>query len=204
MAFRFFGLTGGLASGKSTVAARFRELGVPVVDADDVAREVVAPGSPGLAQVVEVFGAEVLRSDGTLDRALLASRVFGDDEARRRLNGILHPRIGLRTAERAAELAASGVPLACYEATLLVENGLVEAFRPLVVVVASEAAQIARAVTRDGATEEHVRARLAAQMPLAEKAAQADYVIDNAGSRDELLARSDAVLGLIRARFGGG
>lgn len=204
MSFRFFGLTGGLASGKSTVAAHFRERGVPVVDADDVAREVVAPGTPGLAQVVAAFGAEVLRRDGSLDRALLASRVFGDDAARRRLNGLLHPLIGQRTAERAAELAASGVPLACYEATLLVENGLVDAFRPLVVVVASEAAQIARAVARDGATEEHVRARLAAQMPLAAKAARADYVIENEGSREELLARSDVVLGLIRARFGGG
>ncbi len=201
MSLRLFGLTGGVATGKSTVAARFRERGLSVIDADVVAREVVLPNSAGLAAVVDAFGESVLSEDGSLDRKKLADRVFGDDVARRRLNGILHPRIGARTAELAAELGARGETLACYEATLLVENGLAEGFRPLVVVVSDEAAQVRRAMARDGADEASVRARIRAQMPGIEKAKLADYVIENAGDKAALIARADAVLDEIRARY---
>jgi dephospho-CoA kinase len=180
---RLFGLTGGLASGKSTVAARLRELGIPVIDADQLAREVVAPGTDGLSAVVAAFGADVLDASGALDRAKLASIVFSDPERRRTLNGILHPRIAALTATRAAELATQGHTLACYEAALLVENGLADAFRPLVVVAVPPEMQVARAMARDGATEEQARARLAAQLPLADKIRVADHVIDNSGDR---------------------
>ena len=203
MGIHVFGLTGGVASGKSTVAARFRAKGLPVIDADQLAREVVAPGTPGLAAVVEAFGREILAEDGSLDRAKLAEVVFHDRDKRRILNGILHPRIAAASAERIAELDAAGEKLACYEAALLVENGLVDAFRPLVVVAVAEETQVARAMARDDATEAQARARIAAQLPLATKIAAADHVIDTSGPREETAPRVDAVLDEIRARFGG-
>jgi dephospho-CoA kinase len=195
-----FGLTGGLASGKSTVAARLRALSVPVIDADQVARDVVAVGTPGLAAVVGAFGAGVLQVDGSLDRQKLGELVFGDPEKRRQLNGILHPLIGAESMRRVAEHAARGEALACYEAALLVENGLVEAFRPLVVVAVPREVQIARAMTRDGATAEQAEARVAAQLPLSAKVAAADYVIENVGTREETERRTDEVLAEIRKR----
>ncbi len=194
-----FGLTGGIASGKSVVAARLRARGLPVLDADALAREVVARGSDGLAAVVETFGPEVVTADGDLDRKRVADVVFRDAAARARLNAIVHPRIGALTARRSAELAARGEPLACYEAALIVENGLADMFRPLVVVSAPEAVQIARAVARDGATEDEARARVSAQMPLAAKAAVADIVLENTGTLAELDARTDAMLARVCA-----
>ncbi|HVY48749.1 MAG TPA: dephospho-CoA kinase [Minicystis sp.] len=197
-----FGLTGGIASGKSTVAARLRELGVPVIDADQLAREVVAPGSEGLAAVVAAFGEGVLAEDGALDRKALAAVAFADPARRRQLNAILHPRIAALTMQRSAALAARGEPVACYEAALLVENGLADAFRPLVVVAVPEDVQVARAMARDGSTEADARARIAAQLPLADKVNVADHVIDNAGSIEATRRRTDDVLRAIRAAAG--
>jgi dephospho-CoA kinase len=202
MTLHVFGLTGGIGSGKSTVADRFRATGLPVIDADRIAREVVEPGTEGLRAVVDAFGPSVLTADGALDRAALAAIVFGDDEKRRRLNGLLHPRIAARTFERTAALDAAGERLACYEAALLVENGLADAFRPLVVVSAPEDVQVARAVARDGSTAEQALARIRAQLPLQEKVRAADYVIDNGGARQATLRRADEVLAAIRARVG--
>ncbi|MDI1478796.1 dephospho-CoA kinase [Polyangium sp. y55x31] len=200
MAFVFFGLTGGIACGKSTVAARFREQGVQVIDADVVARQAVAPGTSGLMEIVKLFGEGVLRGDGTLDRAKLGTIVFGDEEKRRALNRILHPRIGARTMMLAQELAQRGEPLACYEATLLVENGMQDAFRPLVVVTAPEAVQVARTMARDGIDEKSALARIRAQMPVAEKVKVADHVIDTSGTMEETIRRADEVLAAIRAK----
>lgn len=201
MGLVLFGLTGGLGSGKSTVAARFRAQGLPVIDADALAREAVAKGTEGLDEVVRAFGPEVLLPDGSLDRARVAAVVFADPGKRRQLNAIVHPRITAITLERAAALEAQGEPLACYEAALLVENRVVDAFRPLVVVAVPEAVQIARAMARDGATEDEVRARLAAQLPLSSKVAVADYVIENSGDRAATERQADEVLASIRARF---
>ncbi len=199
-----FGLTGGIASGKSAVAARFRERGVPIVDADALAREVVAPGSEALAAIASAFGPELIAADGSLDRKKLAAEVFGDDGnvKVKKLNAIMHPRIGLLGAQKTAELAARGEPLACYEAALLVENGLAEAFRPLVVVAAPLEVQVARARTRDGADEAAVRARIAAQLPLAEKTRAADVVVQNDGTLVELRARADDALDAVCALVG--
>ncbi|UQA56416.1 dephospho-CoA kinase [Polyangium aurulentum] len=204
MGFVLFGLTGGIACGKSTVAARFREHGVEVIDADQVARLAVAPGTSGLAEVVKAFGEEVLRPDRTLDRQKLAAIVFDDDEKRLRLNKILHPRIAGRTMLLAQELAERGEKLACYEATLIVENGMADAFRPLVVVTAPEAVQVARVMSRDGATEAAALARIRAQMPLEEKVKAADYVIENAGDLEATLRQADEVLEKIRAKVEAG
>jgi dephospho-CoA kinase len=199
MSIVVFGLTGGLASGKSSVAARFRARGVPVIDADQIAREVVEPGSEGLAAIVEAFGHGVLAPDGSLDRAHLGDLVFGAADKRRALNAILHPRIAARSAQRIAALDAAGETLACYEAALLVENNLADAFRPLVVVAVPLDVQIARAMARDGSTEEQARARIAAQLPLANKIVAADHVIDNAGEVSTTERRADEVLDAIRA-----
>lgn len=195
-----FGLTGGLASGKSTVAALIRARGIPVIDADQIAREVVLPGTEGNEAVVQAFGPDVRKEDGSLDRPKLAEIVFNNPEQRKRLNSILHPRIAMMTAERASKLEAEGEPLACYEAALLVENGLADAFRPLVVVAAPEELQVRRAMERDHASEEQARARLGAQLPLASKVAAADYIIDNSGDAAALALRVDEVLAAIRSK----
>ncbi|MCL2724748.1 MAG: dephospho-CoA kinase [Polyangiaceae bacterium] len=196
-----FGLTGGIASGKSTVGARFASRGVPVIDADRLARDVVEKGTSGLAEIARIFGEDVLAEDGSLDRKKLAREVFGNDEKRRTLNAIVHPRIRDKSLEEARALSEAGHLLACYEAALLVENGIANAFRPLVVVSAPENMQIARACARDGVTEEDVKARIRAQTPLAEKTRVADFVIENADSRDALHARTDEVLDAICARL---
>jgi dephospho-CoA kinase len=202
MAIRVFGLTGGLASGKSAVARMIRARGVPVLDADVVAREVAEKGSEGLAAIVEAFGEGVLAPDGSMDRAKVAEIVFADFAKLHALNDIIHPRIAALTAQRIAELEAAGEPLACYEAALLVENGLADAFRPLVVASVPEETQVARAMARDAATEAQVRARLAAQHSLAAKVAAADFVIDNSGDLAATEARVDEVLAAIRKQTG--
>lgn len=198
---RLFGLTGGVASGKSTVAARFRACQVPVIDADDVARQVVAPGTEGLDEVLAAFGVELRRPDGALDRARLAERVFADGAARQRLNAILHPRIRAEADRQAEALAVRGVELCCYEAALLVESGLADRYRPLVVAVAPVELQIARLMQRDGLDERAARQRIAAQLPLAEKIAVADFVVDTSGSLAETASRADDALAAVRARL---
>jgi dephospho-CoA kinase len=194
---RVFGLTGGIASGKSTVSRRFAARGVPIVDADVVARDVVRPGSEGLAALVAAFGPTILDATGALDRPALAALAFASRDAQRTLNGITHPRIAIETQRR---LAAVDGPLACYDAALLVENGLADAFRPLVVVAADEATQITRAIARDGLAEDEIRRRIGLQKPLADKIALADVVIHNDGTLDELLERTDDALDQILRR----
>jgi len=189
-----FGLTGGIACGKSTVAGFLVERGVGVVDADQIAREVVEPGTQGLRAIVEAFGPSVLTADGALDRKALGARVFGDEAARMRLNALTHPLIRSVSMKRAKEMAASGQRLIAYEAALLVEAGHADTFRPLVVVVAGLALQLARLMERDAMTEAEARARLAAQMPLGAKAAAADFVIDTSCSLQDVRARTHQVL----------
>ena len=197
-----FGLTGGIASGKSTAAARLRWRGVPVIDADDLAREVVAPHTSGLREIVEAFGRDILDATGALDRKALARIAFADDAARSRLNAITHPRIAALTMERSLELARAGEPLACYEAALIVENGAADAFRPLVVVACPEDVQLARVRSRDAASAEDALARIRAQKPLGEKVAVADFVIDTSGTLEQSARRTDEVLAAICARVG--
>lgn len=202
MTLRVFGLTGGIGSGKSSVARRFSARRLPVIDADVLAREVVEPGTPGLEQVVATFGSSTIGPDGRLDRAALGAQVFGDADARARLNGILHPLIRQAFAEKRSTLEGAGEALACYEAPLLVEVGLAESLRPLVVVALSEELQLARVMQRDGASEEQARARVSAQLPLSQKVALADYVIDNHGSELDTVTQADRVLDAIATSFG--
>jgi len=184
------GLTGGIASGKSTVARVLAEQSAGIVDADQVAREVVAPGSEGLREVVAAFGPEVLAADGSLDREKLGSIVFADPQARMRLQSITHPRIGRLSAQRLAALQQSEAPYVVYEAALLVETGAHKGLDALVVVAADEGLQVSRVMQRDGLSEEAARKRIAAQLPLAQKIEVADFVVHNDGSLRELQERT--------------
>lgn len=195
------GLTGGIASGKSVVARGLRALGVTVIDADQLAREVVQKGSEGLAEVVRAFGEEVLQPDGTLDRERVAARVFKDAEARARLNAIVHPRIGALSLERIAQAQASSTPYVVYEAPLLVETGSYRGLHALVVVATSPKVQLERVVARDGLTPDAAKARLDAQMPLRAKLAVADYVIQNDAGIPELEAQVAALHQTLCERF---
>ncbi|MDP9151452.1 MAG: dephospho-CoA kinase [Myxococcota bacterium] len=202
MTVHLFGLTGGIASGKSTVASRWRARRLPVIDADALAREVVAPGTVGLRQLVSAFGGGVLGAQGELDRKALARIAFADAAALRSLNAITHPLIAARAAERALELDRVGEPLACYEAALLVENGVAAAFRPLVVCSCPEDVQEARVLARDAYAAHDAFARIRAQMPLAAKVALADYVIDTGGTLADSSLQADRVLRAICASLG--
>ncbi len=197
---KVLGLTGGIATGKSTVARLLADKhGIPVVDADRMARDVVARGTPGLAAVVEAFGEEVLTDDGTLDRAHLRRVVMADPEARKTLEGITHPRIGQGIAEQLGHWAMEGVPLAAVEAALLVETGSYRLYDVLVVVAASEDTQIARVMARDGVPEGEARAVLAAQLPLADKIAVAHHVVHNDDTPEALEVAVDALVEALRA-----
>ncbi len=198
------GLTGGIASGKSRVARILSESGVPVIDADQVAREVVEKGTDGLRAIVARFGAGVLTDDGALDRDKLAKIVFSDPEARAALNAITHPRIAQRSAELIGAAQAGDAPYVAYEAALLVETGVYKGLSALVVVSAPEHLQRERAIARDGATNEAVAARIRSQLPLADKVAVADYVIENDGDFDTLRARTLNVHTRLVERFGAG
>lgn len=175
------GVTGGLGSGKSRVAKLFGELGAAVLDADQLSREVVAPGTPGFFAVLEAFGREYLAPDGSLDRRRLGQLVFSDPEARRRLEAIIHPEVVRTMRARAEALERSGSRVVVLEVPLLFEAGLAGEVDKVVVVDAPEEERLVRVQTRDGLLEAEVRERLAAQIPLAEKVRWADYVIDNAG-----------------------
>ena len=196
-----FGLTGGIASGKSAVAARLRERGVPVIDADKLARDAVAPGTETLAAIVKRFGADMLFPDGSLDRKKLGAIVFKDEEKRNALNAIVHPQVTLLTFNASRLYRDEGEALVAYEAALILENGMADAFRPLVVVAAPEEVQLARIMSRDQLAEDEARARIAAQMPVGEKIAAADYVIENTGSLAELERRTDDVLAALCERL---
>jgi dephospho-CoA kinase len=180
------GLTGGIGAGKSTVAGELSQLGAIVVDSDQIAREVVEPGTDGLAEVVAAFGEDVLDDDGRLDRPALGRVVFADDEARTRLNGILHPRIGARTAELIAGAPDDAVVV--HDVPLLVENGMGPAFALVVVVDAPEDVRVARLAETRGMAEEDARARIRAQAGEDDRRAAADVWIDNVGDVDAVHA----------------
>ncbi|MBY6203607.1 dephospho-CoA kinase [Halomonas denitrificans] len=184
---RVIALTGGIASGKTAVSDRFAALGVPVVDTDLLARDVVAPGTPGLDDVVEAFGAELLDETGALDRRALRERIFGDADARRRLESLLHPRI-VQAARQAIERAGSDpqVRYVVLVVPLLVETGLFEDADRVLVVDVPETLQLERLAARDGVGVEQARAAVAAQATREQRLAVADDVIDNTGSLDAL------------------
>ena len=187
---RLIGLTGGIATGKSTFARLLRERGLPVIDADELSR-AASRTDPVLAAIRREFGPDYLLPGGRLDRKKLGALVFGDDEARRRLEAILHPAIRAAMAAETGRLAATNPPLAFYDSPLLYEAGLGDEVECVVVVYAPRIEQIERVVRRDGLAWAEAQQRLAAQMDIEEKARLADAVIDNSGAPDTLALKAE-------------
>lgn len=187
------GLTGGIACGKSAVSSRLAQLGARVVDADQIARSVLAPHSEGLAEVVARWGSDVLDATGALNRARLGEIVFGDEEARRALEAITHPRIAQQSAQHIAQARAQKPPLVVYDAALLIEAQRADTFRPLVVVTTTPELQIARLQARDGLNKAEAQSRVDAQLSLAYKESLADHLIENVGNWEMLNQQIDAL-----------
>ncbi|KAB8189959.1 dephospho-CoA kinase [Nonomuraea phyllanthi] len=185
------GLTGGIGSGKSEVARRLAAKGAVVIDADRIAREVVEPGTPGLARVVAAFGDGVLRPDGSLDRERLGSIVFADSERLAALNAIVHPLVGERVAELQSQAADDAISV--YDVPLLAENNLAPLYDVVIVVDAADEVRLRRLAEHRGMPEADAKARIAAQASREERLAVADVVIPNEGTLEELDARVDEV-----------
>ncbi len=179
------GITGGIASGKTTVAQAFQALGAVVVSADVLAREIVRPGAKALQLIAEHFGRQVLHEDGTLNRQLMADMIFNDDQARRVLNGMTHPAIAALARTRLREAEQGGAPLVIYDAPLLYEAGADRQVDKVLVVKVDAEVQLARLMARDGIDRQQALARIAAQMQQGEKIARADFVVDNSGTARE-------------------
>lgn len=202
VAVHVIGLTGGIASGKSTVARMLAARGAAVVDADRLARQVVEPGQPALAELVARFGSQILTPDGQLDRKRLGAIAFADPQARADLGRITHPRIAAASAAAIATWADGGAGVVFYEAALLVENRAHTGLAGLIVVSVSPEVQHGRLVARDGLSPEEATARIAAQAPLADKLAAATWVIENHGAEAALAAEVDRVVAEVERRFG--
>jgi dephospho-CoA kinase len=192
VAARIVGLTGGIGSGKSTVARLWRQLGAEVIDADAIVHELQAPGTPLLARIAAEFGPALIRKDGSLDREALGRIVFRDPEARQRLERIVHPAVGAEFANRLAAAQASGASLLVLDIPLLFESRAQQTggasamrFDAIVLVWVPREVQIQRTVARDGCTRDEAERRVAAQMPIDDKRALADHVIDNSGSPEQ-------------------
>lgn len=199
------GLTGGIGAGKSEAVRLLAEHGAVIIDADVLAREVVAPGTPGLAAVADRFGEEVLAADGSLDRERLGALVFADPERRAALNAVVHPRVAERAAalqRRAAECDPAAVVV--HDVPLLAENGLRDRYDTVIVVDAPPETQLDRLVRLRGMAEDEARARMAAQADRADRLAIADHVWDNSGTVEQLRAQVDALWPWLRAQAAAG
>jgi len=207
---RVIALSGGIGTGKSTVSAMLAARGATVIDADAIVHELQAPGAPLLGELVEAFGPEILDAGGALDRKRLGERVFADPEARRRLEAIVHPKVGLEVARRLAAARSAGAPLVVLDIPLLFESRAKGAksgasalpYEATVLVYAPREVQIARTMARDGCSREAAEARVAAQMPIDDKRALADHVIDNSGSLEETERQVDALWRTLTAEAG--
>lgn len=186
---KVMGLTGGIATGKTTAASMLRQLGARIVDADELAREIVQPGKEAWREIVEAFGQDILREDGTIDREKLRRIVFQDEKKRQRLEAITHPRIRSLATQRLQKLVAEGAEIVVYVAPLLFENRVHLWLRPVILVACDLATQKERLRKRDGLSEEEIQRHLNAQMPLDEKRRLADIVIDNSGTLEDLQKR---------------
>lgn len=194
------GLTGSIASGKSTVAKRLEERGLPVIDLDKVGHDVLRRGGTAFAPVLAAFGESILGSDGEVDRKKLGAVVFRDASARERLNALIHPKIREDEARRVAVLAAQGADAVVTEAALLIETGQRPRFDMFVVVGCDPAIQVARLMKRDGCSEEEAKRKVSAQLSFEEKKKAADFVIDTSGEKERTFAEADRLAAFIRER----
>jgi len=195
------GLTGGIATGKSTVTGMLRERGIPVIDADQIAREVVEPGKPAYEAIVRHFGREILLSDGQIDRKKLGEVVFSDEAQRQKLNAIVHPEVRRVMREGAEAAEAGGADIVFLDIPLLFESKLQHMVEKIVIVYAPADMQLARMMERDELEEEQANKRLRAQFPIDKKKAGADFLIDNSTSREETERQVEKLLAAIRAEL---
>ncbi|MCL4500723.1 MAG: dephospho-CoA kinase [Deltaproteobacteria bacterium] len=197
-------ITGGAGSGKSTVARMFHELGAPLLDADAAAKEAVAVGTPAWEELRRAFGEEYFNPDGALNRAKISQLVFTDPEARQRLNDIVHPRVKAQLQSRLEELEQQGADLVMVEVPLLFEAGLAAAYDRVVVVYVDPEDQIRRLQDRDGRGAIEIAGILRAQLPLSDKADQADFVVDDRGSIEDTRSQVEAIWRKLQELLGGG
>lgn len=183
---KIIGLTGGIGSGKSTVARSLQEHGFPIVDADLIAREIVEPGQPALAELTKEFGEDILNADGSLDRGLLASRAFTNKDTTQRLNNITHPRINQRTQELFDEARENGAEAVIYDMPLLIDKGLHKDMDATIVVHAAEHVRLERLTTKRGLDADDVRRRINAQIDDETRKQHADILLDNNGTEEDL------------------
>jgi dephospho-CoA kinase len=196
---KLVGLTGGIASGKSTVAAILRRLGAAIINADELSRDVVRPEQDAWKEIIKTFGPDILQEDKTLDRRKLRKIVFDNPEARKKLEAIIHPRVRALAERRITELAAAGSPVIVYEVPLLFEAQIHLWLRPVILVACDIETQKKRLLERDHLTALEAQQHLDAQMSLEKKRKLADYVIENDGTREELEQQVRAVLQKIQA-----
>ncbi len=195
---KLVGLTGGIASGKSTAATILESLGAAVVNADTLAREVVEPGREAWQEIIAAFGSEILQSDRALDRQKLRTLIFNNPDARRKLESIIHPRVRALAERRIAEHGAAGYAVVVYEVPLLFEGRLHEWLRPVILIACDIETQIERLQQRDGLDRVQAQKHIEAQMNLEEKRRLADYVIENNGNLEDLKRQVEAVLETIK------
>ena len=188
------GLTGGIATGKTTISNYLKTKGIPVLDADEYARKVVEPGTPGLTDIVNTFGKQVLQSDGSLNRKLLGQIIFNDMTARQTLNDITHPRIQQMMTVELQKLAKDKTPLVILDIPLLLENHNIAGADAIMVVTVPESIQLNRLMQRNNLTKEEAQGRIDAQMPLSEKEKLADFIVDNSGTIANTLTQVDKVI----------
>ncbi|PPQ89968.1 hypothetical protein CVT25_009608 [Psilocybe cyanescens] len=196
------GLTGGIATGKSTVSAMLKASKIPIVDADVIARQVVEPGTQGLAKIKKVFGDDVLLSDGTLDRKKLGSIIFNDEGKRKQLNKIVHPAVRKAMLWQVLGFWIRGHKYCVMDVPLLIEGGLWQLVAQVVVVYCSDELQLQRLMQRDGSSREDATSRLNSQLPISEKVSYADIVIDNSGSKQELERHIDGLIQKLEKQAG--
>ncbi len=196
------GLTGGIATGKSTVTAMLRERGIPVIDADQIAREVVEPGKPAYEAIVRHFSRDILLEDGQIDRKKLGEVVFSDESERQKLNAIVHPEVRRVMRQEAEAAEANGEQIVFMDIPLLYESKLQYLVEKIVVVYAPGDMQLARMMERDELDEEQAKKRLRAQFPIDQKKLEADFLIDNSQSREETQRQVEDLLTVIRAEPG--
>jgi dephospho-CoA kinase len=196
---KLVGLTGGIASGKSTVAAILRRLGAAIINADELARAVVEPGREACQEIVATFGSDVLQGDGAIDRRKLREIIFNDAEARKKLESIIHPRVRALAEEKIRALEAAGSALVVYEVPLLFEAQIHQWIRPVIVVACDIDKQKSRLKERDDLSDAEAQSHIEAQMSLEEKRKLADYIIENNGSLADLEAQVKAVVEKIKA-----
>jgi dephospho-CoA kinase len=197
------GLTGGIATGKSTVTAMLRERGIPVIDADQIAREVVEPGKPAYEAIVRHFGRDILLADGQINRKKLGEIVFSDEAERQKLNAIVHPEVRRVMREEAEAAERNGAAIVFMDIPLLFESKLQHMVDKIVVVYAPASVQLARMIERDELDEEQAHKRLRAQWPIEQKKRLADFLIDNTGTREETERQVERLLAELKAELSG-